>query len=501
MMTEKRQALTSLGVMLAALLVCELAFRTSDLRDRLEMEDIFTSRLHHYRSLGDDPDVVVVGNSRVRHGIDPGIIRDIVEKRTGEAPVVFNLGMGGVVAQPQLALSLRMLDRPRRPRVVVLLVSPTNFLASEKPELAHNIRTKLWRPADIPSVIRAGGSAQDVLTIAVSASLTTMSHRSRILDVLLDHECPGPAMGPDEDGFTPVEPVAPAVQRSRARSRAQGYRGELVSDSAELSDFKLGCLDEAVRRLGAEGVGVVIVNSPASTPIQHLAIEKGSVVPEYLRRVQQIAESRGVVFLDHLAPPVLSDRDFADGDHLDVGGARRYTAFLVEQAILPVGWGIESDATMRYGPPEPSEGCEVVFDFEDVSADGWDVKGKAFDRLLASGAGPGQSPVVGFKGVGMLSSWHAKLGDGARGEAVSPSFGISRPVIKLLVGGGSENVIVQLVVSGRVVRSASGHDRETLEPVVWDVGEFIGQQAAIVVRDESTGSWGHISLDQVELCQ
>lgn len=55
---------------------------------------------------------------------------------------------------------------------------------------------------------------------------------------------------------------------------------------------------------------------------------------------------------------------------------------------------------------------------------------------------------------------------------------------------------VNLVVGGKVVRSATGPNSETLEWTGWDVREFAGQTATLQIVDNNTGGWGHILVDQ-----
>jgi uncharacterized protein (DUF608 family) len=56
---------------------------------------------------------------------------------------------------------------------------------------------------------------------------------------------------------------------------------------------------------------------------------------------------------------------------------------------------------------------------------------------------------------------------------------------------------VNLLVNGRVVRSASGHNVEALAPAVWDVSDLRGQEAVIEIVDRVSGGWGHINVDQI----
>jgi levanase len=60
----------------------------------------------------------------------------------------------------------------------------------------------------------------------------------------------------------------------------------------------------------------------------------------------------------------------------------------------------------------------------------------------------------------------------------------------------SDEETVNLVVNGQVVRTATGHDSETLDWASWNVKEFVGQQAQIKVVDNNRSGWGHILADE-----
>ncbi len=63
----------------------------------------------------------------------------------------------------------------------------------------------------------------------------------------------------------------------------------------------------------------------------------------------------------------------------------------------------------------------------------------------------------------------------------------------------SDETTVNLVVDGKVVRTATGDDSESLDLRSWNVGNLIGRQARIRVVDNHRGGWGHVLVDQVML--
>jgi fructan beta-fructosidase len=131
----------------------------------------------------------------------------------------------------------------------------------------------------------------------------------------------------------------------------------------------------------------------------------------------------------------------------------------------------------------------------------WTATGGLVNQPVPTGAIGGQQPISGFQGKGLINTF-TNASDQAQGTLTSSTFTIQRPYINFLVGGGSHAypgdgpTAVLLEVNGKVVRSASGQDNESLNWVAWNVSEFIGQTADIKIVDANSGGWGHINADQ-----
>jgi len=139
----------------------------------------------------------------------------------------------------------------------------------------------------------------------------------------------------------------------------------------------------------------------------------------------------------------------------------------------------------------------LIANFEGNDYGAWTVTGSAFGPGPARGTLPNQMPVDGFLGKGLVNSYAG--GDGSVGTLTSPPFTVERKAINFLVGGGRHRneTCVNLLVDGKVVRSATGRDSEHLDWESWNVAEFAGRTARIEIVDRHTGGWGHINVDEI----
>jgi len=150
-------------------------------------------------------------------------------------------------------------------------------------------------------------------------------------------------------------------------------------------------------------------------------------------------------------------------------------------------------------PPaqRPAPRPEIVFETFEKGYGPWRIEGEAFGREPATGTLPNQQAVRGFSGERLVNTYLG--GDQPKGRLVSPAFRIERRHIAFLIGGGAHagRTCVNLLVDGRVVRSATGQDNERLEWQDWEVSALEGQTASIEIVDQASEGWGHINLDQI----
>lgn len=144
----------------------------------------------------------------------------------------------------------------------------------------------------------------------------------------------------------------------------------------------------------------------------------------------------------------------------------------------------------------------LVNDFEAEDYGAWQAAGSAFGTGPARGTLGGQMKVSGFLGKGLVNSFLG--GDRPTGRLTSPAFTIERDYLKFLIGGGGHEgkTCMNLLVGGKVVRSACGPNTEpggseALDWENWDIREWKGQRAVLEIVDEASGGWGHINVDQI----
>ncbi len=182
---------------------------------------------------------------------------------------------------------------------------------------------------------------------------------------------------------------------------------------------------------------------------------------------------------------------------LPVDGARGQKRWVLGVNINPGGrWGGSAgqyfvgnfDGTTFTLDEPPSAAAppkgDVLADFDGTTYGDWEIAGTAFGTAPESG--------VANSGVG---------GDEAQGMLTSPAFKLSRPYIGFQVGGANKlnELAVNLVVDGQVVRTASGWVGDMLDWASWDVREFAGKQAKIQIVDRATGGGDHILVDRITL--
>ncbi len=164
-------------------------------------------------------------------------------------------------------------------------------------------------------------------------------------------------------------------------------------------------------------------------------------------------------------------------------------------------------SAMQEEKPEESSRADVVFeDFQKA-----DLRGLDCDRRrLRQGADP-QKPDSRLSGRGgqqgaargQLARLRARATieekDSHTGTLTSRQFTIERHFITFWIGGGNQpgKTCINLLVDGKVARTATGHDDNRMRREMFDVRPLQGKSARLEIVDKAKGPWGNIGAGPI----
>ena len=164
--------------------------------------------------------------------------------------------------------------------------------------------------------------------------------------------------------------------------------------------------------------------------------------------------------------------------------------------------GVQMDLAAPAGGEKRETRPDIVFEtFEDGTFAKWTVRGEAFGkgpREIAKHQHP--KPVTGHVGKYLADSLGPKGAyDTPTGKLTSKAFKVERGFISFRIGGGRHagRTCMNLLVGGKVVRSAVGENTETLISRWWDVSDLRGKEGVLEIVDNHTGGWGHTLVDHI----
>lgn len=149
----------------------------------------------------------------------------------------------------------------------------------------------------------------------------------------------------------------------------------------------------------------------------------------------------------------------------------------------------------------------IVFeDFEKDDYNGWQVEGTAFSNspLENSRIPPymGDTNMQGGKAAvshNVREGGSIQEGDAHTGRMLSREFTIERDFINFMIAGGNHpgKTGISLLVDGKEVLSATGHNGNKLRNDHFSVKNLTGKKARLLIRDEATGGWGNVIIDNI----
>ncbi|MEZ4389917.1 MAG: hypothetical protein R3A48_02385 [Polyangiales bacterium] len=446
------------------------------------------------RIYSEDPrgaDILGLGDSRMGCAFNPSVVERVALDEAGVRVRVWNGALPGAGPVTHLAWVLRALAHRHPPRMVLLSISPYMFSSRVMRAPQKESLPTIYRVSDVPSLLRAGATAEDTLTAFTGAWLPPFRVRPRLVELFTKFNGVQAPASRGEQGFEDHPSVPLAMQRTRAAGRVTGYRPELLRRTAGFGNDTQGYFIECLRLLREARVTTVVLDSLSASQMDEV-MGPDSIYPEHIRWVRAQAERFGATFVDAHRPPSTSDEDFTDVDHVGTPGSVRFTNWLAHTAIVPLLGGPRVDRPAT---------CTTVFDFEGRDLAGWAVEGLALAAPVVAGPTRSQLAITGYRGEWFVNTYHPQFSDAVTGSATSPAFTLSADTLRLRVGGGrGPDTGVELLVDGARVAEATGENSEALREVVLDVRAWRGRSARLKVRDASGGSWGHVLVDDVALC-
>lgn len=175
------------------------------------------------------------------------------------------------------------------------------------------------------------------------------------------------------------------------------------------------------------------------------------------------------------------------------------------------GQAVEFSAAPLPEPREPQPIPDFIFaPFEGEDFGEWKETGTAFGgRPMKVSELPERYRSANPVGKSFVNTHQSRQGEASVeadqhvGTLTSPEFTIRHKHINFRIGGGNHpgRTCLNLLVDGKVVRTATGRNTLTLRKETFDVSEFRGKPARLEIVDLEKGGWGHISIDQIVFSQ
>ncbi|MEK7953744.1 autotransporter-associated beta strand repeat-containing protein [Luteolibacter soli] len=246
---------------------------------------------------------------------------------------------------------------------------------------------------------------------------------------------------------------------------------------------------------GAGTAKVYVVESGEAAPVVlTLAVRAGT--PEFAGSPSPIASRQGFLYM------VQGTTDLTD-----------FTAAVepvetVATGLPPVPEGYEYRSFRLAGGTVPAKGFLrvavtaytgenlAVGNFDGTDYGTWTLTGTAFNQGPANGPLITQLEIQNADG-GVASS--EIQGDGLIGTLTSDEFLIQRRYISFSIAGGDyeHHACLNLLVDGKVVKSATGRYSDVMGAASWDVRKWFGQNAKVQIVDEAQGGWGHVNVGRI----
>ena len=188
-------------------------------------------------------------------------------------------------------------------------------------------------------------------------------------------------------------------------------------------------------------------------------------------------------------------------------GHRDVEAVLRNRIVAGTGFTFLECSAEKAGPVAAAPLPDILFeDWHAATYEGWAAEGTSFGTGPVKKASiPSYQGDVGGDTDNVVNSHAAAPGkdvgekDNAQGKLRSRTFTVERNYIRFWIGGGARKdaTCLNLVVDGKVVRTATGKDDNRMTQQTFAVRDLKGKQASIEIVDALSGAWGNVGVGRI----
>jgi hypothetical protein len=270
------------------------------------------------------PDVIFVGSSRFASGLDRGILEERLRSALGDKRLQILLAMvpAGDCIYADYFLD-QLLDRGKKPRVLIVEVSPETVACRNRWLEVHAARQFTW--PDVPHFLLDTCRSNQLHRLLQARLLPLVVHRRQICRAAWQTLVPEQA--PAHKGV--VWPRAWSDKSSDERSV-----GGAAFIAQWLEHYQSGgtaaeSLERVLRRCHERGISVVLVAPPLHTDQRMLYVP--AIEEAFGATMSRLTRTYDCQFVDYRNR--LPDSVFFDNHHLVPAGAEQFTALIVNDLL------------------------------------------------------------------------------------------------------------------------------------------------------------------------
>ena len=290
-----------------------------------------------------EPDILIVGSSRILRGLIPELIDTELADGLGRRTTTYTVGQLSANCYTNSMVLRDVLASNRPPEVVIFEASPGALTAN------HNrVPDALKYYASIPDLVRAtpwltngdrmsgaaSGYFRGFANFALYAHHLAFPHgltaglerlllwRGRMYGITTD----------SPDRLTSLPPQ----KRRRMIDRITRLSRKLHMDRYRIGGAPEAGFYRSCRLTQRYGIRLVVINPPVTDDYRRLMFSD-ALTDEYLRFMAEAERSEGFLFYDlDRGVPELTDADFMDLGHLNSDGSRTLSRYVAREILLPI---------------------------------------------------------------------------------------------------------------------------------------------------------------------